>query len=159
MKGVLYKTAIWVTKYQSGERSRKLNMGFAKVIFFSRKFTTSILCYMYSVTLVSLLTVVVFSDRQLQRRSQVHSLPKLRSTTRATKNKYVFISVCPTRLRVFAKVLRKFAKVFAKDGLWYSGCVMCSQVCRSIFFTSPTWWRSRATIKEPHCIFTYCTCT
>ena len=37
MKGVLHKTAIWVTKYQSGERSRKSNMGFAKVIFIFAK--------------------------------------------------------------------------------------------------------------------------
>ena len=37
MKGVLYKTTMWATKYQSGERSWKLNMGFAKVIVFSRE--------------------------------------------------------------------------------------------------------------------------
>ena len=149
MKGVLYKTAIWVTKYQSGERSRKLNMGFAKVIFFSRKFMTNI-CYMYKQwdpCQSAYRTVVVFSESQLQRRPQVHSWPKLRSTTRATKNTYFCISVCPTQVRVFAKVLRKFAKVFAKDGLPYP-------VCRTIFFTSPTWWRSAATTKQPHCIFT-----
>ena len=128
MKGALYKTAIWVTKYQSGERSRKLNMGFAKVFFFSRKFTTNILCYMYKQwdpCQSAYRRVVVFSDRQLQRRSQVHSLPKLRSTTRTTKNKYCCILVCPTQLRVFAKVLRKFAKVFAKVGLPYPEVASC----------------------------------
>ena len=92
MKGVLNKTAIWVTKYQSGERSRKLNVGFAKVFFFLAKVhdTTKIYlnCMYTQWDLVSLLTVVVFSDRQLQRRSQVHSLPKLRCNTRATKNNY-----------------------------------------------------------------------
>ena len=129
MKGVLYKTAIWVTKCQSGERSRKLNMGFAKVIFiFAKVHDQYVLCYMYKQwdpCQSAYRTVVAFSDRQLQRRSQVHSLPKLRSTTRATKNKYVCISVCPTQLRVFAKVLRKFAKVFAKDGLPYPEVASC----------------------------------
>ena len=41
MKGVLYKTAIWVTKYQSGERSRKLNVGFAKVFFLAKVHDTT----------------------------------------------------------------------------------------------------------------------
>ena len=121
---------------QSGERSRKLNMGFAKVIF-SRE-SSRLICYITCIgngTLVSLLTVV-FSDRQLQHRSQVYSLPKLRSITRATKNKYFGISVCPTHLRVFAKVLRKFAKVFAKDGLPYpevASCVLKYVVLYTLF--------------------------
>ena len=78
MKGVLNKAAIWVTKYQSGESSRKSNMGFAKVFFFLAKVHDQyILLHVYTQwDLVSLLTVVVFSDRQLQHRSQFHSLPK-----------------------------------------------------------------------------------
>ena len=97
-------------------------------------------------------TVVVFSDRQLQRRSQVHSLPKLRSTTRATKNKYFCISVCPTQLRVFAKIRESIRE---RRVALPRGRFMCTQVCRTIFFTSPLWWRSPATTKEPHCIYIY----
>ena len=113
MKGVLYKTAIWVTKYQSGERLQKFNMGFAKVIFILAK----------AMGPSAYRTVVVLSDRQLQCRSQVQSLPKLRSTTRATKNKYFCISVCPTQL--YTVFCESFGKVFAKDGLPYLEVASC----------------------------------
>ena len=73
-------------------------------------------------------TVVVFSDRQLQRRFQVHSLPKLRSTTRATKNKYFCISVCPTQLSFFAKDRESIRE---RRVALPRGRFMCSQVCRT----------------------------
>ena len=58
-------------------------------------------------------TVVAFSDRQLQRRSQVHSLPKLRSTTRATKTNmfaFQFVQHNYGFLRKFRESSRKYSR-------------------------------------------------
>ena len=50
----------------------------------------------------------------------------------------------------FAKVRESIRE---RRGALPRGRFICSQVCRTIFFTFPTWWRSPATTKEPQSLY------
>ena len=95
MKGVSYGTAISVTKYQPGERSRQLNTGFAKVISCFAKVHVTMYVFVGKGTLICLLTVI-FSDHQLRRKSESSFNYYIYPCTR-TSSEYVrsyFAKVC-----------------------------------------------------------------